>query len=161
MNPPNISIAIEGIDESRVVGFDKLCEQCITETIEVAGLNYEADAELSVLLADDQVQQRLNEQWRQIAKPTNVLSFPGSPVCIGDKAGRILGDIAISIDTLDREAALENKPRDAHFCHLVVHGFLHLFGYDHETDRDAELMEGLEAEALSRLGIPDPYAVLE
>jgi probable rRNA maturation factor len=70
----------------------------------------------------------------------------------------MLGDIAIAYETTHREADEEQKPFDDHLSHLAVHGFLHLIGYDHETDEEAETMEGLEREILSQLGIPDPYA---
>ena len=73
-------------------------------------------------------------------------------------APRMLGDIAIAYETLRREADEEQKPFDYHLSHLAVHGFLHLIGYDHETDAEAEEMEALEQDVLAQLGIPDPYA---
>jgi probable rRNA maturation factor len=119
------------------------------------------EAELAVMLTDDAGIRTLNRNWRGIDKPTNVLSFPALPP-IGeggpDDAPRMLGDIAIAYETMRREADDEQKPFDHHLSHLAIHGFLHLMGYDHETDRDAEAMEGLEQEILAQLGIPDPYA---
>jgi probable rRNA maturation factor len=120
-----------------------------------------ADAELAVMLTDDSGIRTLNANWRGIDKPTNVLSFPAlQPE--GDRrpddAPRMLGDIAIAYETMRREADAEQKPFDHHLSHLAVHGFLHLIGYDHETDDDAEEMEALEHDILARLGIPDPYA---
>src|ERR1700691_4414647 len=119
------------------------------------------DAELAVMLTDDAGIRTLNSNWRGIDKPTNVLSFPAlqptgptSP----DDAPRMLGDIAIAYETTRKEADDEQKPFDHHLSHLAIHGFLHLMGYDHETDDDAEAMEGLEQEILAQLGIPDPYA---
>ena len=119
------------------------------------------EAELAVMLTDDSGIQTLNSNWRGIDKPTNVLSFPalqptGSPAP-GD-APRMLGDIAIAYQTTRKEADDEQKPFDHHLSHLAVHGFLHLIGYDHEKDDDAETMESLETEILAQLGIPDPYA---
>jgi probable rRNA maturation factor len=103
----------------------------------------------------------LNSNWRGIDKPTNVLSFPAlQPTGAGtpDDAPRMLGDIAIAYQTTRKEADEEQKPFDHHLSHLAVHGFLHLIGYDHEKDDDAEAMESLEQEILAELGIPDPYA---
>jgi len=119
------------------------------------------EAELAVMLTDDSGIRTLNRNWRGIDKPTNVLSFPAlQPE--GDRkpcdAPPMLGDIAIAYETTRREADEERKLFDHHLSHLAVHGFLHLIGYDHETDDDAEAMEALEREILARLGIPDPYA---
>ena len=119
------------------------------------------EAELAVMLTDDAGIRTLNSNWRGIDKPTNVLSFPAlQPTGAGgpDDAPRMLGDIAIAYETTRQEADDEQKPFDHHLSHLAVHGFLHLMGYDHETDDDAETMEGLEQEILAQLGIPDPYA---
>jgi probable rRNA maturation factor len=119
------------------------------------------EAELAVMLTDDAGIRTLNLNWRGIDKPTNVLSFPAlPPTGTGgpDDAPRMLGDIAIAYETTRKEADDEQKPFDHHLSHLAVHGFLHLIGYDHEKDDDAEAMETLEAEILAQLGIPDPYA---
>jgi probable rRNA maturation factor len=119
------------------------------------------EAELAVMLTDDAGIRTLNSNWRGIDKPTNVLSFPAlQPTGSGgpDQAPRMLGDITIAYETTRKEADDEQKPFDHHLSHLAVHGFLHLMGYDHETDDDAEAMEGLEQEILAQLGIPNPYA---
>jgi probable rRNA maturation factor len=120
-----------------------------------------ADAELAVMLTDDSGIRTLNSNWRGVDKPTNVLSFPALQPDGGrreDDAPRMLGDIAIAYQTMRREADEEQKPFDHHLSHLAVHGFLHLIGYDHETDDDADAMETLEQEILAQLGIADPYA---
>jgi probable rRNA maturation factor len=113
-------------------------------------------AELSIVLTDDTEQQDLNRDWRGKDAPTNVLSFPQiepfSPV-IG-----LLGDIVLAHETLEREAADLDKPLEHHFTHLVVHGFLHILGYDHLTEDEALVMESLETQILAGLGVPDPYA---
>jgi len=118
-----------------------------------------ADAELAIMLTDDAGIRTLNKNWRGIDKPTNVLSFPAlQSERADDDAPRMLGDIAIAYETTRFEAEAEHKPFDHHLSHLAVHGFLHLVGYDHENDKDAEIMEGLERDILAQLGIPDPYA---
>jgi probable rRNA maturation factor len=119
------------------------------------------DAELAVMLTDDAGVRTLNSNWRGIDKPTNVLSFPALQPEGARKPGdapRMLGDIAIAYETTRREADAEGKPFEHHLSHLAIHGFLHLIGYDHENDADAEEMEFLETEILKQLGIPDPYA---
>ena len=119
------------------------------------------DAELAVMLTDDAGIRTLNANWRGIDKPTNVLSFPAlQPTGPGgpNDAPRMLGDIAIAYQTTRKEADEEHKPFDHHLSHLAVHGFLHLIGYDHEKDDEAEAMETLERQILAQLGIPDPYA---
>ncbi len=119
------------------------------------------EAELAVMLTDDPGIRTLNSNWRGIDKPTNVLSFPALQPEGARKPGdapRMLGDIAIAYETTKREADAEGKPFEHHLSHLAIHGFLHLIGYDHENDADAEEMESLETEILEQLGIPDPYA---
>jgi probable rRNA maturation factor len=120
------------------------------------------NAELSVLLCNDETIATLNGQWRGKATPTNVLSFPALPLPGADSHDRVpLGDIAIAYETLVREAAESGKTAPAHLAHLVVHGFLHLIGYDHEIEDEAERMERLERDILARIGIPDPYAACD
>jgi probable rRNA maturation factor len=122
-----------------------------------------ANAELAIMLTDDSGIRTLNSNWRGIDQPTNVLSFPALQPPAPQKAGaapRMLGDIAIAYETMRREADQDGKPFDHHLSHLAVHGFLHLIGYDHTNDDDAEAMEALETQILAQLGIPDPYADL-
>lgn len=154
---PTIDLSLEdevSIDETaflvRVVNI-------LTEAIEMAGLKFPENAELSLVLAGDNTLKSLNSEWRQKNQPTNVLSFPGNDIKPGETAGIMLGDIVISLETAAREATLENKTFEDHLSHLVVHGFLHLFGYDHETDKEASQMESLETRILNELGIDDPY----
>ena len=109
------------------------------------------------MLTDDAGIRTLNHDWRGIDKPTNVLSFPAVALPGSGGQPRALGDIAIAYETTRREADSENKRFSDHLSHLAVHGFLHLIGYDHENEDDAEAMEALEVEILARLGIPDPY----
>ena len=111
---------------------------------------------VALLLADDAALQALNRRFRGRAAPTNVLSFPS-----GASAPDFLGDIAVSYETCDREAREKGASFADHAAHLVVHGLLHLAGFDHENDRDALAMEALEAEILGALGVADPYAGVE
>jgi probable rRNA maturation factor len=112
--------------------------------------------DVSLCLADDATLRALNLRWRGLDKPTNVLSFPSAPP---DRLGETttLGDIALAYETLAREAEDLRVPVADHYRHLLTHGFLHLIGYDHETDEEAERMEALEARILARLGAADPY----
>lgn len=110
--------------------------------------------EISVLLCDDAKISTLNRQWRGFDKPTNVLSFPAP----GEHESLPLGDIAVAFETCEREARADKKIFDDHVTHLVVHGVLHLLGYDHETETEAEEMEDTERRILGTLGIADPYA---
>ncbi|CAN7152860.1 rRNA maturation RNase YbeY [Phyllobacterium sp. LjRoot231] len=116
-------------------------------------------SELSLVFTDDATIKELNSGWRDKDKPTNVLSFPAFTLKPGQKPGPMLGDIVIARETVAREAADEDKTFEDHLTHLIVHGFLHLLGYDHLTDVEAEEMEGLERKVLERLAIPDPYAL--
>ena len=116
-------------------------------------------AEVSVLLADDETVRALNRRHRGIDRPTNVLSFP-----IGTAPGgqpRMLGDVVLADGVVLREAEEQGKSVPAHVTHLVVHGVLHLLGYDHEASPDAETMEALEVRTLAGLGIPNPYDCCE
>ena len=113
--------------------------------------------DVSLCLADDAALQALNLRWRGLDKPTNVLSFPAAPPGHGRDA-TTLGDIALAYETLAREAGELGVPLADHYRHLLAHGFLHLIGYDHETDAEAERMEALETRILARFGVGDPYA---
>ena len=116
-------------------------------------------AELSVTLTGDRAIRALNRRWRGRNKPTNVLSFPAAPATRG--APRLIGDIVIAYETTAAEARAEGKRFDHHLAHLAVHGFLHLLGYDHESDDEADAMERRERRILAKLGIPDPYAACD
>ncbi|MCB9946901.1 MAG: rRNA maturation RNase YbeY [Rhodospirillaceae bacterium] len=118
--------------------------------------------EVSLVLADDAMVRRLNHDYRGLDKPTNVLSFaledgesqptaPGAPV--------LLGDVVVAYERVMEEAGHADRVPLAHLSHLVVHGVLHLLGYDHESDADAEAMERLETEILAGFGIADPYGI--
>ena len=108
------------------------------------------------MLTDDAEQQALNRDWRGIDKPTNVLSFPQIEP-FGPVFG-LLGDIVLARETVEREAREQGITLSDHFTHLVVHGFLHILGYDHLDDDEALVMERLETQILGTLGVADPYA---
>jgi probable rRNA maturation factor len=105
-----------------------------------------------ILLTDDDAVSELNTRFRGKAGPTNVLSFPAPPNAEGHT-----GDIALAYGVCAREAQEQGKPINHHLQHLVIHGVLHLMGYDHEADADAERMEARERTLLEGLGVPDPY----
>lgn len=118
---------------------------------------------ISILLADDAFVAGLNQKYRGKSEPTNVLSFAGEEAGgpRGAGAPRLLGDVVLAYETVAREAAAQEKPLGDHFCHLVVHGILHLLGYDHQHDEEAALMERTEIDILRSLGVPDPYRPLD
>ncbi len=126
------------------------------------GRRLDGSGELSLVLGDDALVRRLNCAWRGQDKPTNVLSFgagedgphpPGAPL--------LLGDVVLAFETVAAEAKAQAKPLADHLAHLVVHGVLHLMGFDHEAAAEAARMEALETRILAGLGIADPYRVAE
>ena len=134
-----------------------MARETIAACVAESGLEARDGAEISLLLTDDAEVRALNARWRGQDKPTNVLSFPAAPP---DRLAMspTLGDVALAFETLAREAEASGAPLADHYRHLVAHGFLHLIGYDHETDEEALAMEALETRILARLGVPDPYA---
>ncbi|MBL4614926.1 MAG: rRNA maturation RNase YbeY [Magnetovibrio sp.] len=116
-----------------------------------------AQWEVSVLLSDDAHVRVLNREWRGKDKPTNVLSFPGGDDDPLPDQPLMLGDIAVALETTQREAGEQEITLADYFSHLLVHGMLHLLGFDHETDPQADEMEPLEIEVLDGLGIASPY----
>ncbi len=117
--------------------------------------------EVSLVLADDAMMADINRQWRNQPKPTNVLSFPAFPLVPGGNPGPMLGDIILARETIEREADDLGKSAQDHLAHLIIHGLLHLFGYDHIENNDAEKMEAIETRILASLGLSDPYGDTE
>ena len=122
-------------------------------------------AVVDITLTDDDEQRTLNRTWRGKDAPTNVLAFPlmsldpDLDVPVPPGAPLLLGDVVLAFETVRREAAEQNKTLADHLRHLVVHGVLHLLGYDHQDEAEAERMESIERELLAGLDIPDPYAI--
>ncbi|TIU33913.1 MAG: rRNA maturation RNase YbeY [Mesorhizobium sp.] len=146
--PLDIDIFIEAGDWPEEAELARLVDRAAAAALAEAGSN--GASELSIVFSDDAHIQTLNAEWRGKDKPTNVLSFPAFSFPKGGKLPPMLGDIVLASETVAREAN--------HITHLVIHGLLHLLGYDHETDAEAEEMEAIERAALARLAIPDPYA---
>ena len=148
---------------------DRIAAATVGLAIDAAGLPHE-DFSVSLLACDDDRIAALNADFRGKPTPTNVLSWPAFPLAPArpgeppappprpSQAGRLpLGDVAIALGSVLREAETGGVPLKNHTIHLILHGCLHLLGYDHETPQDAELMEDLERRALAQAGIPDPY----
>jgi probable rRNA maturation factor len=150
-------IEIETEDEAWTTALPQV--EALTAQAVEAALAFEAEASgpteaetITVLLADDQAVRELNAQFRGKDSATNVLSFPAA-----ESAHPHLGDIALAYGVCAREAEAQGKPLAHHLIHLAVHGTLHLLGYDHQADAEAEAMEAMERAILARLDIPDPY----
>lgn len=166
MTPAEIDIAVSVEDDAwtqALPGGEELCRTMAAATIaEAAGDLDGPSVEISVVLSNDAAVQDLNRDYRGQDKPTNVLSFAtldddDSPVVVG--APILLGDIILAYETCAREAAEQGKSVAHHTAHLVVHGTLHLLGWDHEEDEaEAEEMERLETRILAAFGINNPYA---
>jgi probable rRNA maturation factor len=134
-----------------------LAERAIQAAVDRACPDLEPGAEVSLLFTDDSHMRGLNLRYRGKDKPTNVLSLPSARLLVG-RLGPLLGDIVLASETLEGEAEAQAVARNDHLTHLIVHGFLHLIGHDHEVDSEALVMEGLETAILGDLGIADPYA---
>jgi len=159
-----MSVRIDFIEASplwkRALPTRKLTRDAVAAAVAESESRLRRGAEMSVHLVDDARMRAINAEWRHKDAATNVLSFPASDPRRVSEA-RLLGDVLIAFETLEREAAEECKTLADHFCHLVVHGFLHLLGFDHIEEADAEKMEPIEIRALARLGIANPYAERE
>ena len=117
------------------------------------------DVEVSVRVVDEIEMRALNSQYRGQDKATNVLSFAADQHGLPPEMHQFLGDVVICAPIVNSEAAEQGKPAPDHWAHLVLHGTLHLLGYDHESDADAGVMESLEKKILAAQGVADPYAI--
>jgi len=148
-----IDVTTEAVDWEQTPA----AEATVRKVIEAALADGEpGDCEIGVVLSDDARIRTLNRTWRGKDAATNVLSFPAGDTA--EDGPRLLGDVVLAFETIAREAEAEGKTFDDHLAHLAVHGALHLLGFDHERDGDAEAMENQERKILARLGIGDPYA---
>ncbi len=145
-----IDIAIED-EDWHLFKLPEICDLAVITTCAVMGL--EIEGELSFAFVDDAHIQELNRDFKNKDKPTNVLSFPMD--------GPMLGDIVLARETIVIEAEQQHKKVEDHLSHLIVHGFLHLLGYDHMNETEAAEMEALEIKALSEMGIDNPYEIKE
>lgn len=158
--PISLDILVESPGWPAEASLRQLAEEAVRAAVDETGLRFDGPVELSLLFADDECLRALNSTYRNKDLATNVLSFPG-PAAGPSGAPILLGDIVLGRETIAREAAAAGLTMTQHLGHLIVHGFLHLCGYDHDNDDQAEVMERLEGRILGRLGIADPYAVPE
>lgn len=147
-----IETAIE-CDEWNKLDVDAVISDCLNAALQEMAATPVEGAAISFLFCDDSRIHDLNRMYRGQNKPTNVLSFPAPP----HNPAFLLGDIALAYETIAREAREQGKSLDQHSRHMIVHGFLHLLGYDHEEAKDADVMEALEIRILQKLGIENPY----
>ena len=152
-----IDILIEAGDWPGETELVAMARRAVDGTLAEIGAASSTRSELSVVFTDDAHIRALNSGWRGKDKPTNVLSFPAFPASPGKPLPPMLGDVVLASETVAAEALNEGKPLADHMTHLIVHGILHLIGYDHETDAEAEMMERAERRILAGLAIPDPY----
>jgi probable rRNA maturation factor len=148
-----IEIATQSTAWEKLPGAEALVRRAVEAALRDEQIN---DGEIGIVLADDARMRSLNKSFRATDKATNVLAFP-APKHHGD-GPRPLGDIVLAYETLVREAEAEGKTAEHHLAHLAVHGTLHLLGFDHIEDKDADAMEARERAILAKLGVPDPYA---
>jgi probable rRNA maturation factor len=151
------ALAVDIVVESPLWKAQRGADAMLRRALDAAAALVPSEGELAVVLSDDAAIRALNRDWRGKDAATNVLSFPAKDARSDRRAPHLLGDIVIAHETVAREAAAEDKPFMHHLVHLAVHGFLHLAGYDHETNKDAAAMERLEIAILARLDVPDPY----
>lgn len=144
----DVALIVEGEDWSALGDIDALSRRAFA----AAAKEEPAEGLVSLLLTDDGELQRLNRDFRGKDKPTDVLSFPALPM---DRP--LLGDIAVAYGVSARDAAVQGKALADHLTHLLIHGYLHLLGHDHETPAEAGEMEAREIRALAALGIANPY----
>ncbi len=153
--------AVSGAWDSTLPEVEAVVRRAAESTWKSEGDGAAADgAEVSVALADDATMRNLNREYRGKDMPTNVLAFPAEDSGAAGRA-RLLGDIVLAFETVQREAAKRSKPLSDHVSHLVVHGMLHLLGRDHENGAQAAAMEALEIAILNGLGVANPYAAVE
>jgi probable rRNA maturation factor len=152
-----IDCAVQDDRWQKVENLHDLAERAAVRAAERAGAEL-AGVEISLVFGNDEAIAALNRDYRGRDAATNVLSFPGDlPSEVSSGGARLLGDVVLAFETITREAEEHGKTFENHLCHLIVHGVLHLLGYDHVTDMGAREMEALEIGALALIGVPNPY----
>jgi probable rRNA maturation factor len=154
--PIAVDILVEAGDWPPESELDAIVSRILAAAVKDTRPALAKGSELSLVFTDDASIRALNQRFRDMNKPTNVLSFPGVPA--GTGFGPLLGDIVLARETVYREAEAGGLTIEAHLAHLILHGFLHILGYDHEDEAEATAMERLETAILGGLGIADPYA---
>ena len=144
-----LDLRIEAAGWTKEIGeAEAVCQQALNAALAITGVK----GEVALLLTDDEEMHALNREWRKNDKPTDVLSFPAD-----EMDAPFLGDIAIGLGVSRGDADTRGLKLTEHLSHLVIHGYLHLLGYDHIIEEEAREMEALEIQALASLGIGDPY----
>lgn len=151
-----INTRVEGGDWEEFGDLDVLTHRVVDATCRSGILDDHADLELGVTFGNDALLCRLNRDYRGMDKPTNVLSFPQKRD-FADVPVSLIGDVILARETILREALTGGKVPQDHLAHLIVHGILHLLGYDHETPQESDIMERLERRILEALSVSDPY----
>jgi len=154
MNDLAIEIIVQAPGWEAIADLEGLARRAVRASCGASGARLASGGEVAITFCDDAAIRALNAQWRRRDAATNVLSFP-TPGRLEEKL--LLGDIVIAHETIAREAAEQGKTFEDHTTHMIVHGFLHLIGYDHETPEEADVMEALERRIAATLGSSDPY----
>lgn len=152
VNTDSIAVEVQVASEAEGIPLQQLFEDWVDAVISET----DTPVELVIRIVDEDESRALNSQFRSKDKPTNVLSFPFEPPP-GMELNH-LGDLVVCAPVVQREAVEQHKPVTAHWAHMVVHGVLHLQGYDHQDEQEASVMEAKEIDILGRLGYPNPYA---
>jgi probable rRNA maturation factor len=151
-----ISIAVEDSGWKEIPALEQLTRCAVNAALLNTGAAHEK-LETAFLFTGDEAVAHLNAKWRGHTGPTNVLSFPAKPAPLPDTETQFLGDIVLAAGVVRREAAEHDKILAHHTTHLIIHGLLHLLGYDHENNKEAAAMQALETQILKGLGISGPY----
>jgi probable rRNA maturation factor len=148
----NLTTEVEAGDWQSIADFDALVQRTTKAT-----LPQDEKRSVHILFTDDAAMREINKEWRGLDKSTNVLSFPAAPQPVPKGEVAHLGDLVLAWETVSSEATNQGKTTANHISHLIVHGLLHLQGFDHEIEQEAEAMEVREIAILAGLGIADPY----
>jgi probable rRNA maturation factor len=152
----NVLVDVQRACEDDTIPEAEIVDIWVTRAVETAG--WTKDVEVSVRIVDAGEIRVLNREYRSKDKATNVLSFPAGPIAgLPDESPALLGDIVVCASVVNSEAAEQGKTVAAHWAHMLVHGTLHLLGFDHEEESEAVAMEALETRVLTAHGLADPY----